>query len=866
MSRLAAAIMLSAALGRLAAADPPIAIASDQPGNVFVGHQGAVAVTSAGAGRAILLDADGAAVSEAQLAAGAPATLVLPGPGYYRIRAVSGEATAECGALVLGRDDPLGARAEAGFFSVDTGNVLAERAGGRWNRAFLDLTSVHVRDGGFAWARRSTADSEWLTADGLDLPADQEWIICLGRPPDAMTTKPVPVPTAERWKAYPPRDWDRFGALVRWAVAGLPPKVRHIEVINEPDANWRGSDEELVRYHQVVAEAVHAARPEARVLGPCLCSVKTDLLTRLDRLGLFAGLDGISIHPYVNGTAPEGEFIARIDALRAWNRARVRPLPIFFTEFGWQTNPKDWQLAVDERTHARYTARSLLMVAARPDIAAQQLFCLLNARPGSWDAYSMIAADRTPRRAYAYAATAMHRLAGAGAIRDLVIGEGMHAVTWKRPGGSGLAMWSTGSDGTVQMPAAALAAWDATGRPIAPPGVVWSPGQDPTYLASDDPALAGAPDLEPRTVLAGSASALPFDAVLASSAVVGPAPGGGWQVRADAPRGRWQVAGHGPTGWSVLPLTVAAPVEAVGSLDWDGVQPVWRIDLTSRLDRPALTTATLAVAGGGPPRIASTTLQPGAGTAVRIPLDRLPWGQRLGGGLVTDVGGDAAPWRDQQAFHATIAALPILPADGQTDRLPAMDITAWAPFTGGGQVVPTARAGLRAQLRLAHGMDGIHLRIEVEDPSHRQDQTPDSMWRQDSIQVAFDADADQPWQPNSGRFWNGHRVAEYGIALGTGGAMCWRWLGANGLPGDSAEPRVQVSVERVATTTRYQAVFPWSVLGLDAPLAAGRAIGFALAVNDVGDAPDGGRAGLRFFYGIVESKDPTRYGRLVLLP
>ncbi|MCK6491622.1 MAG: hypothetical protein L6R48_25525, partial [Planctomycetes bacterium] len=451
------ALLLGLAL-TAGAAEPAIAIGSDQPGNVFLGAGGTVTVSAAATGSAVLEDEAGTVAARAALVPGATAALVLPGPGWYQVRAEAGGQAATSAALALGRRGELAGqeRSPRGFFSVATANPLAARAGGRWNRIFLDLTQVKAVDQGFAWAGgRSHPTHEYLAGEGQELPAGQEWIVCLGRIPDHWTTKPVPTPHDERWKFYPPRDWDRLAALMRWAIAGLPAAVRHIEVLNEPDANWRSSDEELVRYHTVVAEAAHAVRPDLRVLGPCLCSVKIDLLNRFDRLGMFERLDGVSIHPYVNGSAPEDEFIAKIDALRAWSAARPRPLPIYFTEFGWQTNPKDWQLAVDERTHARYTARSMLLLAARPEVVVQQLFCLLNARPGAWDAYSLLAADGSPRLGYAYAASAMQRLAGATGARELAPGGEARALLWRSGAGSGLALWSAGAATALRLPAPA---------------------------------------------------------------------------------------------------------------------------------------------------------------------------------------------------------------------------------------------------------------------------------------------------------------------------------------------------------------------------------------------------------------------------
>jgi hypothetical protein len=871
--RLLAGLLLGAILP---AVEPAIAITSDQPGNVFEGASGSLTVTAAAAGRAEIEDETGA-VTTRPLAAGTPLVLALPGPGWYQVRAEAGAERAATAALVLGRSGPLPGRdrATGGFFAVETLNPLAARAGGRWNRVFLDLTQVHAEGDGFRWHGPSAKDMSWLTGLGIDLPKDQEWIVCLRRIPDAWTTKPAQVPEKERWKTYPPRDWDRLAALMRWAIAGLPPEVRHLEVINEPDADWRGGEPALARFHNVVAEAAHAVRPDMRVLGPCLYAVKVDQLMRLDRLGLFNNLDGLSIHPYVNGTAPEGEFIERIDAMLTWNAARQRPLPVYFTEFGWQTNPKDWQLAVDERTKARYTARAQLLLAARPEITAYQLFCLLHRKGADWDAYSMLAADGSPRLAYAYAATVMHRLAGATRMRVLRLGPEAYALMWASDGSTGLALWSGKDPVSLRLPAPATAAWSAAGRILAPPtAAAAEAGPDPFYLSMEGTGLARAASLPPLTVPVGATAPLPFTSLLAASAVVEPvpAPGRGWRVRADAPRGTWQLAGRTADGWAVLPLTVAPPVEAAGTLVWQEGAPSWRVALTSHLGVPATVGLDLALGGGGA-RTATVQVAAGGRASVDLPLAGQPWGRQLAGTLTTTVAGRTPAWRDPQPVKTTLAAISAAPPAGEPDwdRLPAMDITAWAPFRGFNQAVTAPRQGLSARLRLAHGATGILLDAEVDDPEHLQTQPPDNMWRQDALVIAFDADADQPWEPNSGMFWNGHRVAEYGLALGPDGARCWRSVTGNGLAGDGLETRVMVEIVRTGGTTRYRATFPWSMLGLPTRLPAGRQLGVAVAVFDGGKdgngtAPYDKFTGLRLFNGIVISKDPTAYGRFALLP
>lgn len=98
--------------------------------------------------------------------------------------------------------------------------------------------------------------------------------------------------------------------------------------------------------------------------------------------------------------------------------------------------------------------------------------------------------------------------------------------------------------------------------------------------------------------------------------------------------------------------------------------------------------------------------------------------------------------------------------------------------------------------------------------------------------------------------------------------MIWRWLAYDPtLKADTPEPRVQAQITREGDCTLYTMTFPWATLGLSAKPKQGSSIGFSLLVNDIDrDAnsavPAMTRHGLRLFAGILDSKDPTKYGRL----
>ena len=72
---------------------------------------------------------------------------------------------------------------------------------------------------------------------------------------------------------------------------------------------------------------------------------------------------------------------------------------------------------------------------------------------------------------------------------------------------------------------------------------------------------------------------------------------------------------------------------------------------------------------------------------------------------------------------------------------------------------------------------------------------------------------------------------------------------------------VKASVTRKGNVTTYKVFFPWKAVGLQEAPRTGSRFGFAAAVNDL---DSGSRKALCLFQGIVESKDPVRYGSLYL--
>jgi xylan 1,4-beta-xylosidase len=164
----------------------------------------------------------------------------------------------------------------------------------------------------------------------------------------------------------PPRDWDRWEALVRDLAAhliqryGLDEVRDHwaFEVWNEPNLEvfWSGTPEEYFRLYDVSARAVRSVHPDLKVGGPSSAAAAwvAELLAHVDSSG--APLDFVSTHVY--GNAP-------LD-LRPLLAARGRAgTPIWWTE--WGTTPTHFNRVGDTVFAAAFLLHGMRSAFGRLD-------------------------------------------------------------------------------------------------------------------------------------------------------------------------------------------------------------------------------------------------------------------------------------------------------------------------------------------------------------------------------------------------------------------------------------------------------------------------------------------------------------------
>lgn len=851
---------------------------SDAKGNVFLGEKGVVVLRLAPAddvvgGTVRILDENKTVRGEAPIPAGAAeVALPLSAKGYYgleaSIRRKDGAAeTVAATAAVIGPEvDPaLRMKSYLGLWTVHGDPDLVVAAGGRWDRQMVGMSR--------------------MTPDSLDAPAPapaspapapprftEVGVFRSGLPAWMFDTAPVPDKGSGGF-FQAPGDWGKLKKLVKAYVrephaAPFPP---YFEIYNEPEWAWKGSPDDLVRFETTVADAIHEARPDVRVLGPGMSSIRIRDGARIDlekfaKRGLFDHLDGLVVHAYVDGTPPEAEFIQRVIELKAWLAKIGKPgFPIHFTEFGWTTADGTWQRPIDELTQARYLVRSLVLLGTQGVENATYFVYVYKAKNPGESGFSVAHEDGTPKPAYAAFSNLARWIAGAGnTARWLKLRPSTHLVLFPGPQGVVGVAWDTRGEQPFTLPGAVDRASDMMGRPLAPSAsgtVTLSPS--PIFVHFRDAGLDRVALNPSLKVMRGNEVPLPASGG-EDWTVPAPLGGSGGRLRApsDAPDGSYLLLAKTSQGWQAQPVEVVSPLAlSAPRLEWPAGSPAPVLSAEIESHATAAVEARLVARLDAAPDLFSPAapLAPGAKQTMSLPLDKAEPGVRYQGRLQAEARLDGRLDRSEKPFDVTLVSASSLPAGASSVEwkgIPEVDFTRWDPL---GEPMP----GLGATLQAAYGADGLHVLVRVREADHHDEKSAQALWTGDSLQFGLDADAQKTWEANDLFGLKGHRVFEYGVGWNGSDPLAWRWISyLPELPGESGDTGLNAKVSRDDGVTRYEVVFPWKSLGLDAAPKPGTAIGFSLTVNKW-DAV-GARRGLRLFHGVSEAKDPQAFGLLWL--
>lgn len=739
-------------------------------------------------------------------------------------------------AAVVGRQiaDELRMKSVFGLWNVHGDKELIKLAGARWNRRMLSFREVKQEQ---LSAPTSECAHSYTLKEGLDYIG----VFAFGMP---MWSMQVPAGYKRHGFGnpfFPAKNWDTVADIVRsYACGRSVPKI--MEMYNEPLAHWKGNDKQLVEYAKALRKGLKKVDKGAMVAGPCLYSIRLGDLQRLAKAGLFEHLDAISMHAYVGGTPPEGEYFEKIVGLKKLLADfKQEHKPVYLTEFGWTAVEGTWQPPVDRKTQTCYVPRSLSLAWSQGIDSLIYFVLKFNTSNKGEAGFSLFDNEDRPQPGYVSFATVAKWFAGSVPLGHYQLTPDVHMVAGKRGDKIQISLWSTGKAATVALPFEVLRAVDIFGKEITVDARKINLSVEPIYL---EISAGGIEKIITRPTLTCPPAKLPT--------------GVRWPLKLSdselnkLPSGVYSGFKVGEKSIEVVPVKIVTALTIRDSkiiFPENSRQPKLMLTLKSNVaDRDI--GATIWLEGGKkmklkiPPRSIRQ--------AVFALKDYVP-AKRMSSRINLEYDNAAS----SSEFEWTA-----IEAVDDIKKSAWADFTEWAKFGDAGE------GGMcQGMLRMSYDKNGIRVQVKVEDDEHAQNLPPERLWAGDSLQLAFDLDKLKPWTAGVvGSGLSGHRVFEYTVGgKGDGAAAVFRNRSySDKLKANELSAKAVAKVTRENTTTVYDVFFPWSELDVDTPLKAGSVIGFAAAVNDIDPKRGAKRHGIRLYKGIAQTKDAKEFGRVWL--
>ncbi|MFE7408506.1 hypothetical protein [Isoptericola sp. NPDC057559] len=614
------------------------------------------------------------------------------------------------------------------------------------------------------------------------------------------------------------------------------------------------------------ADAIHAAAPGARVVGPVTAGARWDFMEDLFALGGLAYLDAVSYHTYDFPVAPEGRTEAGVATLRALidEYAPGKDIPIWLSEHGWTTTTG----GTTEQQQAAYVVRSaaLLQAAGVERVVYYELIDSGANRAEPEHNFGLTrlpaagATALTPKPAYPALAT-FNRLTAGRTLTTLQRLDGAIAADFADASGDVVRMvWATGAPVTVAVGTGASARvvrGDGRSWRARPDGrVQLTVGDDPVYVSGAAGAVTVVADAAvqvgtPDQIALGQGADVVVSVDRAALGVAGDVSavglvGGGVTLTGsdDEVQGVLALAPMREAGEHPVSYTVRSGDAVVALVD-DSADVVQNPLLTfgpaaDRRGRVGLALGVENLPGGDVATVdgAAWTVGDASGSLPNLAVDP-------GATASTAVAG--APLTPWQPYPYTVTATAagesrrltgttaLAPVAKDPHRAVAVDWRARGTYVAISGSTPD-EDDLGGTFALSWSDRGLRLRASVRDEDHRAAATPDRLWEGDSIQFAV-ARGLPGVDPVS-------RV-EIGLHPDVDGPSAYRYTAPVG-PVDDVAP----AVARRDGTTTYDVLVPWGELGID---PRDGAFSFSVLVND----NDGGaRQGiLEWGSGIGASKD-----------
>ncbi len=653
------------------------------------------------------------------------------------------------------------------------------------------------------------------------------------------------VTTGAPWMSYPNGTYPREEYLksfedFMYAIATkYKGKIRYWEASNEPNMVAE-SRETYVPMLKAFYKGVKRADPENKVVMAGFAGNEPAQMEVAYQQGAKDYFDILNSHSYTRPQSPEdGGYLFKLAELQKVMQKYGDNKPLWVTEIGWcgleastleymknkYESHRNNSCTAEEQ--ARYYARTYLMSAMYPWIERVYFFQLNNIAPSmseqeSCDAYIGLveswAGGIAPRQSYFSVKTVIQMLRGSTFVGRIDMGERIWALKFERKDDAFIALWSLNDNVTLTLKNALMikGITSMVGTPVLLRNNTLQLSGSPIYLQVDKNQLQTLADQIQQAVLTGS---------------------------------------------PVLSLSIAMDMQA--SLpEQPVINTIIRNVGKEAMEIPALNVSVAAPYSANLADDKLGVLQPGQEKIVPLPVK------------VNITQGS----RKQLTATATLGDN-VVKATKEVDYFvipkwtgPAPDKATWSDWPEQGQLHLEARpqsisgnnwksqSDCSANIRLAWTPDALYLAAEVQDNALYQTQPPVEIWRDDSLQIAFDSAGDA--KPSSNvRQYDGMNDVEFGLAWGKDAPASFAWA----MPGNESKPlqptRLSVTRDEGRQITCYLLVIPWSQLGITTP-KAGQWMGMDIVVND-SDAKDQ-RGWIEWTGGIGSVKDPSKFAKIVL--
>lgn len=279
--------------------------------------------------------------------------------------------------------------------------------------------------------------------------------------------------------------FDAYARYGQQVLARYGEQIGAVEIWNEYNGSFckgPACDDRAGTYTAMLKRAypaLKAARPGVQVLGLSTAGIPLPFIEKVFQAGGLQFMDGVSVHPYRYGSAPEGieDQIERLQRLiKRYNGGR--PKPVWVTEIGWFLKPRGepGEMLISEEDQGKFLLRGYALLLSA---GVQKSFWYLLRDYAEFGTMGLLRDENdargryAPKPAYVAFANMARQLSHARFVRREAAAKGIYSLLFERDSkqGSGRGkesvrlLWSLSPSSIALRAKAPLAVTDMMGAP-----------------------------------------------------------------------------------------------------------------------------------------------------------------------------------------------------------------------------------------------------------------------------------------------------------------------------------------------------------------------------------------------------------------